>query len=111
MPFWKGAVRSHELAVAARRMFTTLAFAQMWQALGIRSGKESLFRVGVFSNPTLLAMVALTFLLQMVAIYLPALQTFLKTNPLLWSDLLMCIAVSSLVFVLAEVEKWWAGKK
>ncbi len=92
-------------------MFTTLAFAQMWQALGIRSGKESLFRVGVFSNPTLLAMVAITFLLQMVAIYLPALQTFLKTNPLLWSDLLLCIAVSSLVFVLAEVEKWWAGKK
>ena len=56
-------------------------------------------------------MVAITFLLQMVAIYLPALQTFLKTNPLLWSDLLLCIAVSSLVFVLAEVEKWWASKK
>ncbi|MFN8439566.1 MAG: cation-translocating P-type ATPase [Caldilineaceae bacterium] len=91
-------------------MFATLAFAQMWQALGIRSGKESLFRAGLFSNPTLLGMVLVTLVLQLAAIYLPILQTFLNTNPLHWTDLLLCLGASALVFVVAEVEKVWQAR-
>jgi Ca2+-transporting ATPase len=36
---------------AGRRCsFATLAFAQVWQALGIRTGSESIFRAGLFTN-------------------------------------------------------------
>ena len=86
-------------------MFTTLAFSQVWQALGTRSGNDSLFKAGVFSNLPLLGLALLVVGAQLVAIYLPALQTFLQTSWLAPIDLLLCFGVSFLVFVYAEVEK------
>jgi P-type Ca2+ transporter type 2C len=87
-------------------MFTTLAFAQVWQALGVRSGNDSLFTVGVFSNKPLLGLAVLVILLQLAAIYIPALQTFLSTSSLAYSDLALCFAAGMLVFLYAELEKF-----
>lgn len=86
-------------------MFTTLAFSQVWQAMGIRSGNDSLFKVGLFSNLPLLGLALLVAGAQLLALYLPALQTFLQTSALTTTDLLLCFGVSSLVFVYAEAEK------
>ncbi|MCB9135479.1 MAG: cation-translocating P-type ATPase [Anaerolineales bacterium] len=86
-------------------IFTTLAFSQMWQALGVRSNRESLFKQGVWSNKPLFGLVVLTFGLQMMALYLPGLQAFLKTTTMTAGDLLLCFGVSSLVLVATEVEK------
>lgn len=88
-------------------MFTTLAFAQVWQALGIRSGTDSLFRVGILSNKPLLGLAALVVLAQLMAIYLPFLRSFLNTTLLTLPELLLCIGTGAVVFVYAEVEKWW----
>jgi len=86
-------------------MFTTLAFSQVWQAIGTRSGNDSLFKVGLFSNLPLLGLAILVIGAQFAAIYLPVLQTFLQTSWLTPIDLLLCFGVSFLVFVYAEVEK------
>ncbi len=91
-------------------IFTTLAFTQMWQALGVRSNRESLFRQGVWSNKPLFGLVVLTFGLQMLALYVPGLQTFLKTTTMTAGDLLLCVGVSSLVLVATEIEKVFARK-
>ncbi|GAB4580090.1 MAG: cation-translocating P-type ATPase [Anaerolineales bacterium] len=91
-------------------IFTTLAFTQMWQALGVRSNRESLFRQGLWSNKPLFGLVVFTFGLQMLALYVPGLQTFLKTTTMTGGDLLLCVAVSSLVLVVTEVEKMFARK-
>ncbi len=86
-------------------IFTTLAFSQMWQALGVRSNRESLFRQGLWSNKPLFGLVVFTFGLQLLALYVPVLQAFLKTTTMSGGDLLLCVAVSSLVLVATEVEK------
>lgn len=86
-------------------MFTTLAFSQVWQAIGTRSGNDSLFKVGLFSNLPLLGLALLVIGAQLAAIYLPVLQTFLQTSWLTPTDLFLCFGVSFLVFVYAEVEK------
>jgi len=86
-------------------MFTTLAFAQVWQAIGIRSGNDSIFKVGLLSNKPLLGLAVLVVVAQLAAIYVPALQDYLKTSPLALVDLLLCGAAGSLVFVAAEIEK------
>jgi Ca2+-transporting ATPase len=91
-------------------IFTTLAFAQMWQALVIRSGQESLFKVGLLSNRLLLSMVGLIFGLQLLVIYLPFLQTFFGTTALSLVDLMLSLGVSSLVLILVELEKWFARR-
>jgi len=86
-------------------LFNTLAMAQVWQALGTRSGNDSLFRAGLFSNPVLLGLVLSVFLLQLAAIYLPFLQRYLQTSPLSPAELLLSCGLGAVVFVYAETEK------
>jgi Ca2+-transporting ATPase len=91
-------------------MFTTLAFAQVWQAIGIRSGNDSIFKVGLFSNKPLLGLALVVAAAQLAAIYIPALQDYLKTDALALSDLLLSIGAGALVLVYAEIEKLFAPK-
>ncbi len=91
-------------------IFTTLTFAQMANCLAIRSGRDSLFTVGVLSNLPLLGAVALTFLLQLAVVYTPYLQPVFGTVhlPLHW--LVLTVLLSALVFFAVEMEKWVARK-
>jgi len=86
-------------------VFTTLAFSQLWQALAARSTRDSFF-IRPFSNPLLLGMASLTFVLQVAVIYIPLLQGFFKTVPLTVTDFAISMALSGLVFVGIEFEKW-----
>ncbi|MEO0122381.1 MAG: calcium-translocating P-type ATPase, PMCA-type [candidate division WOR-3 bacterium] len=86
-------------------VFTVLCFNQMAHVLAIRSERESLFTQGIFSNKPLLGAVLLTFLLQLCVIYIPFLQPIFKTQALSLSELLFCIALSSIVFFAVEIEK------
>jgi len=45
--------------------------------------------------------------LQLTVVYVPFFQGFFGTKPLSPMDLALCVALSSLVFVGIEVEKWW----
>ncbi|MEW6267794.1 MAG: cation-translocating P-type ATPase, partial [Thermodesulfobacteriota bacterium] len=92
-------------------MFTTLAFCQVWQALGTRSGADSLLHAGLGSNKPMLALSAAVVALQLGAVYLPVLRDFLRTSPLAPADLLTCVAASSLVLAYAELEKVWLGRR
>ncbi len=86
-------------------MFTTLAFSQVWQAIGIRSGNDSIFRVGLLSNKPLLLLALVVAAAQLAAVYLPALQVYLNTTPLAASDLALSIGLGAVVLVYAEIEK------
>lgn len=74
--------------------------------MAIRSEKESLFSMGIFSNKPLAAAVVVTFLLQMATIYVPALNPIFKTEPLSMNELILCLVLSSVVFFAVEFEKW-----
>ncbi|CAH1070316.1 calcium-translocating P-type ATPase, PMCA-type [Candidatus Nitrotoga sp. 1052] len=87
-------------------VFTVLTLSQMGHVLAIRTEKESLFSVGVFSNPLLVFAVLLTFALQMATIYVPALNPIFKTQALSMGELGLCLALSSVVFFAVEIEKW-----
>lgn len=87
-------------------IFTTLTLAQMGNVLAIRSDREPLIRLGIFSNPLLLAAVLLTFVLQMAVVYVPFLQDIFRTRPLPLLDLLVSLAFSSVVFLSIEAVKW-----
>ncbi len=87
-------------------LFTTLTLSQLAHVMAIRSEHQSLFQVGVMSNRPLLAAVFLTVVLQLALLYLPFLQTFFKTLALPIQDLVLTFALSSLIFVAVECEKW-----
>ena len=88
-------------------LFTTLTLAQMGNALAIRSNRDSLFTIGVFSNRLMVIAVAITFALQMALIYVPFLHGIFDTTTLSGFDLLVCLVVSVVVFLGVEAEKWW----
>jgi Ca2+-transporting ATPase len=87
-------------------VFTVLSLSQMGHVLAIRSERDSLFSQGLFSNKPLLGAVLLTFGLQMAVLYVPVFQAVFKTEALSLDELLFCLALSSIVFFVVEIEKW-----
>lgn len=86
--------------------FTVITISQLGHVLAIRSEKESLFSMGIFSNKPLVIAVVVTFMLQMATVYVPALNPIFKTQALSMLELSLCLALSSVVFIAVEIEKW-----
>ncbi len=87
-------------------VFTALTMCQMYHVLAIRSDRDSLFTIGVFSNRFVTSAVLLTFVLQMAVIYTPVLNPILKTTPLTALELAISMLVPALVLVAVEIEKF-----
>ena len=85
--------------------FTSLTMCQMFVVLAIRSDREGLHTIGIFSNRHLAGAVFLTFLLQLAVIYIPALNPIFKTAPLSAQELVIALALPALVLVAVELEK------
>ena len=88
-------------------VFTVLSLAQLGHVFAIRSEKEYIFSIGLFSNIPLLLSVLFTLLLQIGVIYLPAANQFLKTKPLTINDLMLCLSGAFLIFFAVEMEKFF----
>ncbi len=87
-------------------VFTTLVLAQMGNALAIRSNTESVFKIGLFSNRTMVIAITATAILQLALIYVPFLQRFFGTKSLAPRDLVIALVASLVVFAAVEIEKW-----
>ncbi|MBK8021464.1 MAG: cation-translocating P-type ATPase [Chloroflexi bacterium] len=86
-------------------VFMFLTLAQMGHALGLRSHRESLFKVGLAGNPLLIGAVIVTVILQLIAIYTPFFNNLFNTSPLTLEQLLLCLMLSTVVFWAVELEK------
>jgi Ca2+-transporting ATPase len=92
-------------------IFTTLAFLQVGQAMASRSSRESLFTMGLRSNPVLLWMAVLTIVFQLLVIYVPFLDRFFNVVPLNSSELLLAAVLGSMAFWAIEIEKWFLRRQ
>jgi len=86
-------------------VFTVLCLGQLMHVMAIRSETVSLFRQGIFSNSKLILTVIISFLFQLAIIYLPFFNKVFKTQPLNIKELVLCIVISSVVFIAVEIEK------
>jgi Ca2+-transporting ATPase len=92
-------------------LFTTLIFSQLALALEVRSEENSLFKIGLFSNPSMIWAVVLTVGLQLLVVYVPFLQVIFKTRPLPLQELLVALASSLAIIVVVEIWKWVLRKR
>ncbi len=92
-------------------VFTVLCLSQMGHALAIRSDRESLFKQGIFSNKFLIFSVLLTFILQLSTIYLPFMNKIFKTEPLTFKELMFTLILSTTVFWVVELEKFFKRRR
>lgn len=86
-------------------VFTVLCLSQMGHVLAIRSERQSLFSLGLFSNKPLVLAFLSTFVLQMATIYVPVLNPVFRTEPLTLTELLIALGASCIVFIAVEIEK------
>jgi Ca2+-transporting ATPase len=102
----EGVVRARTAALAV------LACSQLFHSFSCRSMRESLFALGVFTNPKLVLASGISFLLQLAIIYTPFLQPVFKTEPLSLLDLGAILFFSMLPFWAMEaikaVNRKWA---
>ena len=90
--------------------FTVLTLSQLAHVMAIRSDKVSTFSLGLFSNRYLAMAVCASVMLQIAIIYVPALNAIFKTQPLTLNELIICFALSSVIFIAVEIEKWLVRK-
>jgi Ca2+-transporting ATPase len=75
-----------------------------------RSLNRSAWSLGLFSNPWLLAGVALMLLLQGLFTYLPAMQAVFGTTALSLEDWLWLLSAAAVITLAASLEKWLRGR-
>jgi Ca2+-transporting ATPase len=92
-------------------VFSFLAFAQVFQALALRSNKESSIKIGLLSNPPLVGTALLAVALQLAVLYVPLLSSFFDVVPLSAFDLAIAAGAGALVLVAMELEKVFKNKK
>jgi Ca2+-transporting ATPase len=104
-------VEKEGIGRARTAAFIVLSCAQLFHSFNCRSMSRSLFKIGVFTNKKLILAVAVSFLLQMAVVYVPALQTIFKTLPLGAFDWFLVLAISSFPLWAMELIKMVKGRR
>jgi P-type Ca2+ transporter type 2C len=86
-------------------VFTSLALLQLGHALGVRSERDSLLRLGLTSNRPLLAAVAGSVAVQLAIVYTAWGQTLFHTEALSALELAIVLMASTIVLLVVEAEK------
>lgn len=85
--------------------FTVLCFSQLGHVVAIRSNDRSSFSLGLFSNKSMVIAILITVGLQLMIIYTPFFNEVFRTQPLTLKELLIVVAVSSVIFWVVELDK------
>jgi Ca2+-transporting ATPase len=96
-----------ELAVreAQTMAVTTVVFFQIFYLLNCRSLKDSIFKIGLWSNPVVYLGIAALVVLQLMFVYLPWMNAWFSSAPLSLDAWLKCIAAAMIVLPIISIEK------
>jgi len=99
----------HALALAEAQTIcvTVVTFSQIFYLLNCRSLRNSIFSLGVFSNPSVFAGIGVLLLLHACFIYLPPLQKLFGSAALDARAWLVAILAGAIVLPVISVEKWF----
>lgn len=103
---WALRIYDGDLLISRTVAFTTLILAELVRAHSSRSERFSVFKIGFFSNLTLIWASALSFLMLIIVLYIPVLQTLFKTYPLGYKDWTVIILLCMIPVIAGETSKW-----
>jgi len=90
---------------------TTLAVFQWFNAWNCRHESKSIFQMNPFSNKFLVGATFTVIFLQLLAIYNPLMQKFLRTASLELSEWLIIIPIASSIILVEEIRKFFYRRK
>jgi P-type Ca2+ transporter type 2C len=91
--------------------FLVLSCSQLFHSFNCRSMTQSVWKIGFFTNPQIIAAFLISLLLQLAAVSVPMLQKIFKTESLNWIEWLIVIILSSFPLWAMEAVKWLHRKK
>jgi len=100
------ALQHESLEMARTHAFATLVFAELLRAFGARSETRPLWRMNHLTNLNLIAVVAISFGVQVWSHHNAMLAGFLKTSLMPFSDCLMLLGISVIPLLALEGIKW-----
>jgi len=103
---WALKVYNGDLIISRTVAFTTIILAELIRAHSSRSERFSIFKLGIFSNLTLIWATVLSFMLLIIVIYIPVLQVIFKTYPLSYKDWTVIIGLCLIPLIAGEINKW-----
>jgi magnesium-transporting ATPase (P-type) len=106
-PVGPGTPLHHAYLQATTMSFVGMIAGQIGTAFAVRSRRESLFTIGVFSNPHLVAAIGGVIAFAAAFVYLPPLQSLLGTAALPPSDLILLLFYPLIVWGADELRKWF----
>lgn len=90
----------------ARTMtFTTFVLFQLVDVFNCRSLRDSVFKIGLFSNKPIILAIMAAFLLQVMVVHVPIFQPYFYTVPLSIYEWLLALIMASSVFIIEEARK------
>ncbi len=88
-----------------------IVVSQFCNALAVRTDRQSVFRVGLLSNPRLLGAGVIGLALMAGISYLPPLQQIFHTAPLRAGDWAVLAGLGVLLLAAEETRKWWLRRR
>ena len=100
--FWQ---LTDNLDLARTVAFTALAISSLLYVFSIKSLEHNIFKARPFRNMYLNVSVIIGFFLQLMAVYLPFLNKYLKTVPLSWNEWQVILILVILNIIMIEIIK------
>jgi Ca2+-transporting ATPase len=91
-------------------VFITMAFSQLFNVLNMRNLEGSTFKIGLFSNKWVNYSLLISILLQIIIIEIPSMAALFKFIPITFWEFIFWAGITSLVFWITEVFKYFRFK-
>lgn len=101
-----GMAQTDALARSQSIAVTFIIFFQIFYLINCRSLKDSVFKIGLFSNGFIFLGIGSIMLLQAMFLYTPFMQKVFGTASLEGKGLFISFVAGSLIFVVISIEKW-----
>jgi Ca2+-transporting ATPase len=100
-----GLTQAQIVSEAQTMAVTTVIMFQVFYMLSCRSLKDSVFKIGLFSNKMVFIGIAVVLALQALFIYAPPMQAIFSTFPLTAQSLLFSALAGAIILPVISVEK------
>ncbi len=101
----------NDLTKAWTMSLTTLAVFQWFNAWNCRHESKSVFQMNPFSNKFLVGATLIVISLQLLVVYNPLMQKFLRTAPLELSEWLVIIPIAASIVLIEEIRKFFYRRR
>ena len=85
---------------------TTLLFFQVFYLFNCRSLRFSIFKIGFFSNPSVIWGIGFVILTHIAFVYLPFMNTLFGSSPLNLEAWLSSVGIAIFILPIIALEKW-----